>query len=463
MHNSQLRDVFEQMHTARPTQLKRRLAHNHHHKAGKGSAMRTRSSVLAAVLCGLVAVAAPSAATAAPHHNRYLTIATSENPIVDGQGVLIYGQLKGVDVGGQTVYLYHRVVPASGFTIVQKTTTNSTGYYEFARADGVVASNRDWFVRGPNGSHSRTVFEKVDAAVTLSESASSTDTKTPVTFTGTVAPNHPYQKVEIQEQSSVSGSGWATVAKGLTNAASAFSITKRFAVSGDETLRAYFPRDPRNFAGSSDSVTLSVQQAENPAFTINTSAPVINDGASVTISGALSTSNTDYANVPVTLYGRSARGALKAIASTTTNASGDYSFDQTPRSNTVYVVRTTGVPHVRTVGLYQGVADVVSMSASTPTAQEGQAVTFSGSVTPDHAGHWIYLQQQTQGGSWQDIAGVQIGAGSNYAITYRFGQPGTFNLRARIFGGPENIGGASAPVSETVTGVAAASSLPTAS
>ena len=71
--------------------------------------------------------------------------------------MLIYGQLKGAPVAGQTIRLYHRVNPSPFFTLIGSTTTDSFGFYKFTREEGVVMSNRSWFVRGPGFTHSRTV------------------------------------------------------------------------------------------------------------------------------------------------------------------------------------------------------------------------------------------------------------------------------------------------------------------
>ena len=422
--------------------------------------MRTRSGVIAALLCGL-AVLAPAAANASPRHNHGLTIATTANPIVDGQSVDIYGQLTGVNSAGQTIYLYHRVAPNARFSLIQTTQTSSTGYYEFTRADGIVTTNRAWFVRGPNGTHSRTLYERVAAALTLTASTSATTTSEPVTFTGTVAPNHPFTRVAIQEQNSISGSGWVTIARGYTNAASAFTITHRFRTPGAYTLRAYLHGDARSAGAGSDSVTLAVQQQQNADFTIGSSSPIVADGGSVSISGTLTAATS--ANVPVTLYAKPEGGHWQAIANATTDGSGAYSFTQTPVHNTVYVVRTTGTPTTSTATLLQGVQDVVTLTPQAVTAQEGQAVTFTGNVTPDHTGHWIYLQVQGPKGGWQDVEATRVGAGSRFSFTVRPGTLGTFTLRARIFGGPLNIGAASPTASITVSGVAPASSLPAAS
>jgi hypothetical protein len=240
-------------------------------------------------LLGVIALAAPGAASAAPHphHNHGLTIATTTNPIVAGEGVLIYGRLQGFDNARQRVLLFHRINPAAQFSLIGITRTNSAGYYEFVRADGIVNSNRNWYVVGPGGTHSRTIHELVSSIVTLSTASPTSLTGQAVDFTGTVFPAHPYQHVLIQEQNSSSGTGWHTVATGLTSASSAFNIEHKFALAGSYTLRAYFPRDPRNIAGQSDAVTLTVQQKQNASFTINASAPVISAAQTETITGAL--------------------------------------------------------------------------------------------------------------------------------------------------------------------------------
>ena len=83
------------------------------------------------------------------------------------------------------------------------------------------------------------------------------------------------------------------------------------------TLRAVFPGDPRNIVGVSDDVTVTVQQKQNPTFTINTSAPVIPAGGSVQITGVLDkpgSTTTAEANTEVTLYGHEASSTWQAAA-----------------------------------------------------------------------------------------------------------------------------------------------------
>ena len=281
-------------------------------------------SVFAGALLALVVLIAPSAASAAPHphHNHGLTIAATPNPITPGQGVLIYGQLKGPDSAYKRVYLFHRIDPRSRFTPIGVTHTNGDGFYEFVRADGVVVSNRNWFVLGPGNTHSRTVHERVFADVTLTTASATATTEQPVELSGTVFPAHPHQRVLIQEQDSVSGTAWHTISSAYTHGDSSFTTYYRFRTPGSYTLRAYFPGDPRNIAGQSDPLTVTVQQDQNPSFTISGSAAVLTEGQTETISGTLYTAGSTTAtqpNVQVTLYGKTAHGgSFKALTSGTT-------------------------------------------------------------------------------------------------------------------------------------------------
>ena len=432
---------------------------------------KRRLALWSLALCVVTALVAPNVAAAnhhkrhhhPPRHNYGLTIAATPNPITAGDGVLIYGKLEGSNIANQPIYLYHRIDPAPRFTLISVTRTNSFGFYEFTRAEGVVMSNRNWFVLGPGGTHSRTIHEWVSAAVTLSASTTTTDTGTPVQFSGTVSPNHPSQRVLLQEQNSASGDGWRTIASTITRADSSFTLTRGFPVPGSYTLRALFPGDVRNLAGESTPVTVTVQQRQNPSFTISGSAPVVTNGQSVTISGTLYASGSTTApraSVPVTLYGVQSGGRFKALATTTTGSGGGYSFTQMPLHNTIYRVLTQEAHPQQTADLYVGVQDVVTISQSASTATVGGSVTISGTVTPDHSGHVIYLQRLTPSGDWQDVAVGRLNAGSTYSFPFTFGQPGTVQLRAQIPGGPVNVGGDSAPVTVTVSGVAPVTSLP---
>jgi hypothetical protein len=415
--------------------------------------MRTRFIVLAAVLGALSALSAPTLASAAPRHTHGLTISAAPNPIIAGEGVIIYGQLQGPGNAGQTVSLYHRIAPAARFTLIGKTITNSSGGYEFTRQEGVVMTNRSWFVRGPAATHSNTIGERVAALTSLHSSASSTVTNHRLVFAGNVAPRHPFERVLLQQQMAADGNGWRTIASTFTNRNSHFWLSHAWGRPGVKTVRALFAGDRRNAAGGSDSLTITVQQREKPAFTLSSSAPVISEGQLATLTGKLykpGTTTPDPA-VQVTLFGRDPRGVLHKIGTTSTGADGAYSFTVTPTFNTVYRAWARG-RHSALVN--QGVRDLITINSSSGSGQEGGTVTLSGTVSPTKTGHSIFLQRLGDDGSWHDVARSEVTPGSSYSFTYTLGEAGTTKLRARIYGGPWNVGAASAVETVEVSGVA---------
>jgi hypothetical protein len=345
------------------------------------------------------------------------------------------------------------------------TRTNAQGYYEIVRADGVVNSNRNWFVLGPNNTHSRTIHELVSSILTLQGSSATATTAQTLSFSGTVYPTHANQTVLLQEQdtNAPSGNGWKTIASGQTNGSSAFTITHRFLVANSYTLRAYMPANPRNVASFSPSIALTVQQQQNTSFTINGSAQELTNGQTETISGTLyaGATTTVQSGVTVTLYGRTGTGSFKVLQSGQTNGQGQYSFNTVPTYNTVYYVGA--VAKQRTANLFVGVQDVVNAALSSSTDSVGTAIKVTGNVTPDHTGHIIYLEQQNANGGWGIVGTSYLTSGSTFSFNYTPGMTGTLNLRVQITGGPWSIGGVSSTLPLTVSGVAAVPSLPPAS
>jgi len=425
--------------------------------------MRPRLAVLAMVVTTLVAVVVPSVVTAAPRHNLGLTINAIPNPIDSGEGVFIYGHLNVPPVANQPIVLYHHLAGSGrGYTRVGETTTDSHGFYEFTRAEDVVTTNRSWFVRdaGIHQIHSRTMFERVAALVSLSASTSTAVTGQPVTFTGHVDPDHAGERVVLQEETA--SGDWRSVKSGRLDGASNYSIVHRWRFAGDHTVRVLFPSDARNILGVANPVTVAVQQKQVPGFTIASSDQLISYGQSVVISGVL---DHAPATTPVTLWARSAdQGQFTPVADTATGSDGSYMFaPQAPGANTVYQVRTTLAPHRHSAVLFEGVQDVLSLTPSSTTSQVGGQVTFTGTVLPDKAGHVVYLQRLGADGDWHNEEIRLVSGASTFQFGWTFGKAGTYQFRARITGGDGNIGGASAPVTVQVSPATNPSTLPPAS
>ncbi len=417
--------------------------------------MRPRIAVLGCALAVFAVVAIPGLAGAAPRHNHGLTINATPDPIIAGEGVLIYGQLKGTDIAGKSIVLYHHISDSrSGYTPISQTTTDSHGFYEFTRAEGVVETNRSWFVRlGATPSvHSRTVHEHVAALVSIAASSNTAFTRHPVTFTGHVDPNHASERVALQEQIG-SSDDWKTLKSGRLGPGSNYSISYAWRLAGDHTVRVAFPGDNRNIRGVSDAVSVAVQQAQVPDFTIQTSDPIITYGQSATISGKLYArgTTTPAPNTAITLCHRAVTQVVPVCdVAGLTKSDGSYSFSVSPTINQWYFVRTTLQPTRRSASLFEGVKDTVTLTTASSSVTAGQMVTFTGTVTPDKAGDFVYLQRLGADGDWHNVAVTRVRFDSSFTFTRVFGTAGTKQFRARVPGDAQNIGGASSPVSVTV-------------
>lgn len=426
--------------------------------------MRLRFAVLASLLTAVIAAVAPGIVSAAPKHNQGLTIRAVPRHILAGETVLIYGHLAGPGNGNALIRLYHRVNPHAAYTLISTTHTDSTGEYEFVRPDGVVDTNRSWFVRGPDATHSRTVYEAVQALVSISADTTAADTRHPVVFTGTVSPAHRFERVLLQRRNG-NGDDWHTIAGDFTGGDSTYRLTHRWSIPGEYELRTVFVGDRRNVRSYSDSVTVTVEQAQRPYFTITSSSPVINYGDTTTISGVLDKlgTSTPDASVPVTLLERPAGSSgWTAIATQPTASDGGYSFTERPQQNTRYEVRVTLTAKRHTAALFEAVRDAVKATPSATSAPAGSTITFSGTVLPGQSGTIVYLQRLGKDGDWHTIEVGRLNAGSAYSIAWTLGDVGTQTFRTKVLANGHNAGGASAPMPITVT-APQPSSLPSAS
>jgi len=430
--------------------------------------MPLRVIVPGSLIAALAMALAASVVNAGPVHNHGLTINAAPDPIIAGDGVLIYGQLKGPHSGGVKIVLHQRINPAGKFTVAQSTLTNAAGFYEFIRSAGVVLTNRSWFASspGPGHVHSRTVHELVAATLSLAASSESGETNHPLTFTGQLAPasGHAGEPVLLQEQAGETGNGWRTIGRGVLEASAGYSITHDFRRPGAFDLRTVFGGDVRNTRTQSDPLTVVINQTERPAFTINTSAPTIDVGSPVTISGVLYQPGSSGIPLPaksVTLWGHEPGGTYAPLASTTTEATGGYNFTELPSHNEVYQVRTTFTGRM-TSQLFEGVADAVTISASSTSSSVGATVTLTGTVMPDETGDTIDLERLGVDGNFHIVQSGVVSAGSAYQLELTPGTPGTKTFRVLVPGGEGNVSGASPTAAIAVT-LPELSSLPPAS
>jgi hypothetical protein len=396
---------------------------------------------------GLVPGAAQAAKHASPNGRHNVSINVSDNPVVAGDQLAIWGRLQGPNNGNRVVTLWHRINPAPRFTPIQRVRTDANGFYAIFRPNGVVNSNRNWFVRSLNA-RSRTIHERVFLLVTLAGPADGSNLLTgpahKTTFTGTVSPADAGRKVVLQRQNADKGNGWNTIDRGRVGNDGTYSIVHTFRVPGSANIRVLVQRTRRHLASPSNVLSYEVSQAQNPNLTLQPSADPIAAGQSVTLSGVLA----GGAGQPVMLYAKTGGGNFTQVAQTTADSTGGYSFTQSPLFNTIYQARGAGKNSAQ---LFEGVKDVLTASVSATTVNAGDPVTFSGTVAPDQTGHVIYLQRQNPSGSgFHNVQAAVVGTGSTYSITRRLSAPGTKVFRVFIPGGPRNQGAASDPFTITV-------------
>lgn len=422
--------------------------------------MRIRTIGVAAAAAALTALAlVPAGASAAAGYR--VSIVAAPNPIVAGDAMLIYGKLSnssGKTVANQRVALWHRVNPNATFTFVQSTRTDASGFYEFTRADGVVISNRNWYVVA-DATRSRTVHERVFAQLTLQASSTSTSTNTPVVFNGTVAPNHVGERVLLQRQVGAAGDDWRRIGFGVIGPGGAYSISHAFRDPGTATIRTVFPGDARNLRTPSNPVELTIEQAQNPNLTLAPSSPTIVEGQTVTLSGKLITpaNGLPVAGQVVTLLAHTDGQSYAPVATIVTGPDGSFSFSQSPINNTAYKVRAGGRESAQ---VFEGVHDVVSIATSATSSTVGQTIQISGSVAPNKTNHIIYLQLRNTSGDFQSIQSTFVGPNSKYVFNHQLVSPGLKTYRVLITGGPENLGAASPTVQVNVAPAPAAALTP---
>jgi hypothetical protein len=407
--------------------------------------MRLRKVGPALVAATSLLALAPAAASAHKHPSPLgrcrVNIKLMPALVSAGESTEVSGRLacgRRVNPVGQAVQLYAHVAGTAGFVPVGSTTTQTGGAYSLTSP--VESTNTSFYVRSAGAQSGRRRL-RVEAQVTLTGPPEGTQIETGApnqeTFSGTVTPATDVgARVILQRQNAVDGEEWHRIGIGQVEPGGGYTIKHIFRVPGDASIRVLVRSDGLNVPSASTPLDYEISQTQNPGLTIASSADPISYGQPVTISGVLAGVTTPQT---VTLLGRTVhQQGFAPIAEVSTGAGGAYSFPaQTPVNSTLYRVKAGRGE--KSAVLYEGVRDVLTAEASPTTLPAGQAVTFSGTVAPDHAGHVIYLERENASGNGFHV--VQRGyvlTNSTYSIVHQVYVPGTKIYRIDIPGGPEN-------------------------
>jgi hypothetical protein len=418
--------------------------------------MRFRNLVAACVAATSVLALAPAGASAAPHPSPSglcnVNISASPHLLEAGEAASVYGRLRCQNRArgaGQVVRLLQRTVGSSVFKVVETTTTDARGFYELTTP--VLDANSVFYVRSHRAASGNRMV-KAFAHVTISGPAEGTALLTGVpnhvTFSGMVSPADAGALVVLQRQNAVTGNEWHKIDTGTVGPEGAYTIPHTFIVPGDANIRVLVRSGRRLIPSPSEDLSYEISQTQNPLLTIVSSLNPLEEGQATSLSGVLAGA---AAGTPVTLMGHTIRQVgFAPVAEVMTGSGGAYTFPPlSPVASTFYAVRSGAKS---SAVLYQGVRDLLSATPSKFTVAAGEPLTFAGTVTPEHSGHVIYLEQQDRSGTGFHVVQVAfVGAGSAYSIVHTIYDPGTAVLRVRIPGGPENEGATSKPFTITVT------------
>ncbi len=203
--------------------------------------------------------------------NPALTIVSSQDPISFGQSVTISGTLAQGPL--QPVTLLARTAAQPAFTPVAAAVTDAQGRYSFPAQSP--ANNTQYVVRSAMRS-SAVLFEGVHDLLTAQASSTSVQAGQPVTFSGTVAPDHTGHVIYLERRNADSGE-FHVVQVASVGSGSLYSITHRIYDPGNDVFRVFIPGGPENEGAASQTFTIQVSrnrpEALSPEASGNSSQP----------------------------------------------------------------------------------------------------------------------------------------------------------------------------------------------
>jgi hypothetical protein len=164
-------------------------------------------------------------------------------------------------------------------------------------------------------------------------------------FSGAVKPSTDATLIELRVQQS--GADWRTVAFARTDAEGNYSFSHRFRYAGNVSVMAVAHVRHEHITGSPP-LTYTITQAQNPALTIQATAP--SPAPITTTAGVPVSSSTPATTINgIVLGGHDQSVVLLArplgtsrfapVASTRADATGAYTFTVDPTATTLYKVR----------------------------------------------------------------------------------------------------------------------------
>jgi hypothetical protein len=362
-----------------------------------------------------------------------------KTPVTLGEAATVFGTLTcplPANAAGQTVTVYRRASGTHGLLMAGSATTEPSGAYQVTLAPFSVIS-----VVYTTTATARSVHKTIKVAPSVSLAGpASPDLLTGYTgrraarnrviFTGTVSPADAGLVVVLQRENATASEEWRRIGLGVVNGKGEYSIAHTFGEPGDANIRVVVRGQRHVAAAASTALSYVINQVENPALSINSSADPAPYGQLVTISGVLAAG----AGKSVALLAHAPRGKYVQVATTTTETGGAYKFTEKPEQSTYY--RVTSTP-TKSSQLFEGVHYVLTPGPTADTAAIGQPLTFTGTVSPAQVGALVYLERQYPSGiGFHVVETTTVGAGGTFTLARAFYTSGPFRGRIKVPGNP---------------------------
>jgi hypothetical protein len=190
-----------------------------------------------------------------------------------------------------------------------------------------------------------------------------------------------------------------------------------------------------------------------PAHLTLAGATTITYGGHATLSGRLTDQQTGsgISGRPVNLWGQPATTAgWQHTATATTGPDGSFLLTPAPAATTAYRASFAGSDQYATADTAQvtvAVRTKVTARKSASTIRHGQAITITGTVSPNHAGQKAYLQRLVDG-AWKTAATTTLTSTSGY--TLRATPPTRGRLTYRVYKSADRDHAASGSAKQTI-------------
>jgi hypothetical protein len=395
-------------------------------------------AILATVVAACAVLILSTAATARPLDGRCsVELTPAPSTLGAGETITLSGSLVcpvAEESAGQDVTIFEHTAGTRGKSIAGVATTEEDGTFHFTTE--ALQSNSVFSARYLRAHSSREAV-KVSTTITLEGPATpqlraashnsrfGTQASAGVAFTGSVSAADAGARVVLQREVDAAAEEWRRIGIAQVAPDGTYTITHAFSRTGSATVRTVVRRHGQRPAVS-EPLTYDVVRNQNPALTFEASLDPVPYGQPVTLSGTAAGAT----GTSVVLESRAHDGSYATVAETSTDAEGNYSFEETPLADTVYRVRLgklTSAPR------FEEVVPLLSASLSSPTATVGTPGEVSGTITPAAGGETVHLQRRDVSGvGYHLVASTTTDAEGNYSFEVTSAAPGSERYRVTV-------------------------------